>query len=482
MILVPYYIASARLYIMTDYNFCVKEFLEKSGKGEIDYSDFSQNFLQNIEKINKKLELLNTIDASKKGSEKPSFFGLPVSVKENICVKDMQSTAGSKILEGYIPPFDATCIKNLRDSNGWIFGKTNQDEFGFGTFSTNSGYGIPKNPLDPSRSCGGSSGGAAGLVAALKLPQIAIAESTGGSISAPAAFCGVPGLTPTYGLVSRYGLIDYANSLDKIGIIARSVWDIAFGLSTIAGFDPRDSTSINKKPENYNVEQGADLKKVRIGIPKEYMENLDKKIEACIWESIKTLEKYGATYQEISLPHTKYSLAAYYIIATAEASTNLAKFSGMRYGKEEEISGNFNEYFSKVRTKYFGEEAKRRILLGTFARMAGYRDQYYLKALKVRTLVIEDFKKAFKKVDILAAPTMPVIAPKFSEIEKLTPLENYMMDILTVAPNLAGVPMLSLPCGKVDGMPVGLHMIGDHLQEKKILNLGYEFEDMVWGI
>ena len=475
---------------MSKYNLSVKEFLEKSASGEIDYADFSEKFLDEVKKADKKFELFTAIDDSKPDNPKlkidrprlnllPEFFGLPISVKDNICVKGIQSTAGSKILEGYKPPFDATCVRLLKEASGWVFGKTNQDEFGFGTFSTNSAYGIPKNPLDRERSCGGSSGGAAGGIVAINMPHIAVSESTGGSISAPASFCGVAGLTPTYGLVSRYGLIDYANSLDKIGVIAKSVWDISFALSAMAGFDSRDSTSINKKQEDYRTNLNGDVKNLKIGIPKEYMENLDEKIEKALWNSIKKLESLGATYHEISLPHTKYSLAAYYIIATAEASTNLAKFSGMRYGHEEEISGSFNEYFSKVRTKYFGQEAKRRILLGTFARMAGYRDQYYLKALKVRTLVIDDFQKAFKKVDVLASPAMPVIAPKFSDVEKLTPIKNYMMDILTVGPNLAGVPMISVPCGQVNGMPIGLHLIGDHLQEKKVLDAGFAFENTV---
>ncbi len=460
-----------------NYNISVKEYLEKIKNKEIDYADFILKYLEEANNLNNRFNFFNTlVEAVELRNPKPSLSGLPFSVKDNICVKGMQSAAGSRILEGYKPPFDASCIGKIKNSGGAIAGKTNQDEFGFGTFSTNSGFEVPKNPLDPARSCGGSSGGAAGIIAASGMPQIAIGESTGGSISCPAAFCGVAGLTPTYGLVSRYGLIDYANSLDKIGVIAKSVWDIALGLSVIAGFDKKDSTSINKEEEDYTKGLETDPKKMKIGVPKEYLENIDKKIEKVFWDGIKKLESMGASYKEVSLPHTKYSLAAYYIIATAEASTNLAKFSGMRYGQEEEVSGNFNEYFSLVRTKYFGEEAKRRILLGTYARMAGYRDQYYLKAMKVRTLVIQDFKKAFKEFDVLAAPTMPVVAPKFSEIKKLSPLEVYMMDILTVASNLAGVPMLSVPCGKVEGMPVGLHLMGDHLQEKRILQIGSELE------
>ena len=462
---------------MTNYNISIKQFIEESKAGNIDYADFAVKYNEAVKKADKKFNLFNTLLNLKTTKPEPLFYGLPVSLKDNICLQGVQSAAGSKILEGYKPTFDATVVEKAKGHGCQIIGKTNQDEFGFGTFSTNSGYGIPKNPLDPERSCGGSSGGAAGVVAGLDLPHIAIGESTGGSISAPASFTGTVGLTPTYGLVSRYGLIDYANSLDKIGPIGKRVWDVALALSVIAGGDPRDPTTIKKEYEYYPDYLTTDPAGLKVGIPKEYFsEGVDKNVATRVWDGIKKLESLGVKYEEVSLPHTKYSLAAYYIIATAEASTNLAKFSGIRYGAEEEVEGTFNEYFSKVRTKYFGKEAKRRILLGTFARMAGYRDQYYMKALKVRTLVIEDFKKAFKKVDVLVAPTMPVIAPKFSEIEKLTPLENYAMDILTVAPNLAGIPMLSVPCGKVNSMPVGLHIMGDHLKEKNILKVGYLLE------
>ncbi|MEM7827685.1 MAG: amidase family protein, partial [Candidatus Aenigmatarchaeota archaeon] len=354
-------------------------------------------------------------------------------------------------------------------------GKTAMDEFGFGTFSINCAYGIPKNPLDTERSCGGSSGGASCITAAADFPHIALAESTGGSISCPAAFTGTVGLTPTYGLVSRWGLIDYANSLDKIGCIGKSVYDVALLLSVIAGNDPRDSTSLNVPKEDYTKFLKKDIKGMKIGVPKEYFEGVDEKITKVVWDAIKKLEDLGATYEEISLPHTKYSLPAYYIIAVSEASTNLAKYCGMRYGLHLQLQGNFDEYFSTVRSNGFGEEAKRRIILGTFARMAGYRDAYYLKALKVRTKVIEDFKKAFKQFDVLAAPTMPIVAPRFDEIEKLSPIEVYMMDILTVAPNLAGIPMISVPAGKVGGLPVGLHLMSDYLQEGKILQIANAF-------
>lgn len=454
-----------------EYRVPVREFLS----GNLDLSDFYSRFFAELERVNKKYNLLVNISKNP-GARKGKLKGLPVSAKDCICVKGLQSAAGSRILENYIPPFNATPVEMVLKAGGNIIGKTQQDEFGFGTFSTNSGFGVPKNPLDPARSCGGSSGGAAGLAAALKLPHIALAESTGGSISCPASFCGVAGLTPTYGLVSRYGLIDYANSLDKIGCIGKGVWDTAFMLSIIAGRDERDSTCLDRKALDYTKFLRKDIKGMKLGIPREYFRGIDPGVEREVWKAIKKLESLGMKYREINLPNTRYALSSYYIIATAEASTNLARYCGMRYGASLPLSGNFNEYFSKVRSKYLGDEAKRRVLLGTYARMAGYRDQYYLKAMKVRTLIIRDFKRAFGKFDALAAPTMPCIAPRLKEIEKMPPIKQYMMDVLTVGPNLAGIPQLSVPCGSVRGMPLGLHILGDHLQEGKILGIGNAME------
>lgn len=430
----------------------------------------SEKILDSSRSIQKKFSPFITLpNKLVSNTRKGPLSGIMVSVKDNICTKGMQTTAGSKILEGYIPPFNATCIDRVLEAGGTILGKTAMDEFGFGTFSVNCAYGIPKNPLDPERSCGGSSGGAACVAATADFPHVALAESTGGSISCPAAFTGTVGLTPTYGLVSRWGLIDYANSLDKIGCMGKTVKDVAKLLSVIAGHDPKDSTSLQVGKQDYTKHLKVSVKGMRIGVPKEYFEGVDERVSKAVWGAVGKLESMGAALTEISLPHTKYALPAYYIIAMAEASTNLAKYAGMRYGLHKELKGNFDEYFSSVRTNGFGEEAKRRIILGTFARMAGYRDAYYLKALKVRTKVIEDFKQAFRKFDVLAAPTMPLVAPKFDEISKLSPIEVYMMDILTVAPNLAGIPMISVPAGTVDKMPVGLHLMADHLQEGKIL-------------
>ena len=456
---------------MHKYDLSVTEFLQQSHSGNIDYNDFIINYLEALKEFNKKLRLMQCVNEK---TIRPSaeLYGLPVTVKDNICTRGMQSSAGSKILQGYVPPFDATAVSRIKDAGGFIAGKTNMDEFGHGTFSVHSAYGIPKNPHDPERTCGGSSGGAAGVVAAVPFPQIAMAEDTGGSISSPAAFCNVVGIVPTYGLVSRYGLIDYANSLDKIGFIAKRVEDVALGLSIVAGHDKRDSTSLDAKQKQYRINK--DLKGVRIAVPKEYFQNIDETVEKSVWAAIKLMESNGAAYSEVSLPTTKYALAAYYIIATTETSTNLSKMCGMRYGLHKELEGNFNEYFTSVRTEGFGEETKRRIILGTFARMSGYREQYYMKAMRARTLITQDFKKVFAKHDVIAAPTMPTPAPRFSEIEKLTPLQNYQMDVLTVPPNLSGIPHMSVPCGHT----IGLHLLGDHLHEEKILGVAAAYEGL----
>jgi aspartyl-tRNA(Asn)/glutamyl-tRNA(Gln) amidotransferase subunit A len=435
------------------------------------------NILERVKRLDEKYHFMNTFSDDPTTEHDGRLSGYYVSVKDNICVNGMQSTAGSKILEGYIPPFDATVIARCRAEGAIILGKTTQDEFGFGTFNVNTPYKIPLNPHDLKRSTGGSSGGAACITTVADFPHIALSESTGGSISCPASWCGVVGITPTYGRISRWGLIDYANSLDKIGVIAKTVEDAALLLEVISGPDKYDSTVLDEKVPIYT--ELDSVKGLKVGVPKEYFrEGVDQKVEKQVWSTIKQLESNGAKLTDISLPHTKYSLSSYYIIAMAEASTNLAKFSGLRYGQQEIIEGNFNQYFSKVRSTGFGEEAKRRIMLGTFTRMAGYRDAYYLKALKVRTKVIEDFKKAFRSVDVLAAPTMPVVAPRFDKIEQLEPIQHYMMDILTVAPNLAGIPMISVPCGKAHGMPVGLHFMADHLKEHTMLKAAREVEQL----
>lgn len=415
--------------------------------------------------IDERLRIFNHLgEAAEPGVGRLSGYYL--SVKDNLCVRDMPATAGSKILEGYAPPFDATCVEKCRREGASILGKTTMDEFGFGTFNVNTPYKVPLNPHDRERSTGGSSGGAAAVTASAGFPHLALAESTGGSISCPAAFCGVVGVTPTYGRVSRWGLIDYANSLDKIGCMARTVGEAALALSVISGPDAYDSTAIQEPALDYTDYVDGGVEGLKVGVPREYYgEGVEPGVTDRVWGAVKRLESLGAVVTEVSLPHTGVSLSSYYVIAMAEASTNLARYSGLRYGLHGPLEGSFDEYFTAVRSAGFGEEAKRRIILGTYTRMAGYRDAYYLKALRVRTLVIGDFKRAFKEVDVLATPTMPVVAPRFDEIALLEPVQHYMMDVLTVAPNLAGVPMISVPCGKVDGLPVGLHLVADHLRE-----------------
>jgi aspartyl-tRNA(Asn)/glutamyl-tRNA(Gln) amidotransferase subunit A len=462
----------------------VSDFISQSRSGSLDLRDFYSRLFKRLKELDRTYNIFVTLPEDQalsriKSTRKPSgsLASLPVSLKDNIISEDIQATAGSRILGGYIPPFDSTVASRIKSQGGVVVGKTQMDEFGFGWACVNSGWKIPRNPNDPTRTTGGSSGGAAALVASLDLPNIALGQSTGGSIACPASFCGVVGLTPTYGLVSRYGLIDFGNSLDKIGPMARTVKDTALMLSVIAGHDPRDPTTIQKSPGDYHNRLKASLKGLKIGVPKEYFgEGVDPAVSESVWSAIKKLESMGARYREISLPMTQEAVAIYYIIATSEASTNLAKFCGIRYGAEEDIEGEFNEYFSRVRSKYLGDEAKRRIILGTYSRMAGFRDHYYLKAMQARTLLIREFKKAFKTYDILAAPTMPSIAPRLAEIESMTPLQNYMMDILTVAPNLAGIPTISLPCGNSKGMPVGLHLMADHLQEQTLLNTAHVYE------
>ena len=452
----------------------VAEYLKRVKSKEISVIETISKMLDEAKKLNKEYNYFNTISdqqalAQAKAIEKaPKGFlaGLPISVKDCISTKNIETTAGSLILKNYKPVYNATVIEKLQAAGAIIIGKTSQDEFGFGGFSVNT-YNIPKNPFDKERSCGGSSGGAAGFTQKTTLPHIALAESTGGSIVNPASFCGVIGLCPTYGLVSRYGLLDYASSLDKIGPITKSIEDAELALSLIAGYDSKDSTSLNK-PLNKNNKIKS------IALIKESLD-IDPKIKDLI---LKKLNQLKIKYDTISLPLLKeYGIACYYIIAMSEASTNLAKYCGIRYGLELELEGNFDEYFSKVRSAGFGKEAKRRIILGTFARMAGFRDAYYLKAMKLRTLIINEYKKAFKKYDLLVSPTMPITAPKFSEINKLTPLQNYMMDILTVGPNLAGLPHLSLNAGFINKLPSGILFIADHLNENKLIEIGKKLEN-----
>jgi Asp-tRNAAsn/Glu-tRNAGln amidotransferase A subunit and related amidases len=405
--------------------------------------------------------------------------GIPFVAKDAICTEGVTTSAGSKILKDYEPVFDATAVKRLKNSGARFYGKTAQDEFGFGTFSTNNAFGTPRNAHDEERVAGGSSGGAASAVAALDKPIISLGESTGGSITNPAAYNGVVGVTPTYGRVSRYGLVDYANSLDKIGVLAKSVYGAAKGLEVIAGEDENDQTTSDKQvPEYSDLKELEDLK---VAVPKQYveLEGLQEGVKQNFEKSLEDLKEVGAEVEYVDMPLLRKDVAvpAYYVIAMSEASTNLAKMSGMRYGmeKDPEKFEDYDDYFSEVRTEGFGKEAKKRILLGTYTRMAGYRDDYYIKAAKVRQKIINQYKQVFEDYDVIASPSMPNIAPKVEEAESMSSKEMYAMDTLTVGPNLAGLPMISVPNGKSNGMPTGLHIVGDHFSENKVFDVAHTF-------
>lgn len=443
----------------------IKKALDEANKINSEYNYY--NHIATESEINKQAE------ETKKGK----LSGYYISVKDAINVKDMESTAGSKILNSYLPLFDATAVSKIKNEGGIILGKTAQDAFGFGGFSVNVGIDkkIPLNPKNKERACGGSSGGCAGATAKHQIKHISLAESTGGSIVCPASFCGVVGLCPTYGRVSRYGLMDYANSLDKIGPTAKTVKDAALLLEVISGYDENESTCADEKVNEFTKFVGNSIKNMKVGFIKDaFGDGVHADVKKSVNKKIEELKSKGVIIEDVSLPLTsKYGLSVYYIIAMCEASTNLAKYCGMRYGEESNPIGmSFNDYFTKVRTENLNDESKRRIMIGTFARMSGFRDAYYIKAAKIRTLIINEYKELFKKYDALICPTMPVVAPKFEDIEKMTPLENYMMDILTVGPNLAGLPHITIPSDYVENMPTGTMLIADHFNEDKLIQLG----------
>jgi len=423
--------------------------------------------------VAKEKALARAKEIDSQGHDGP-LAGIPVAIKDNISTKGIQTTCASKILTGYVPPYDAHVIERLKDAGAVIIGKTNMDEFAMGTSTETSFYGPTRNPWDPDRVPGGSSGGSAAAVAGGDVP-LALGSDTGGSVRCPASFCGVVGLKPTYGVISRYGLISYANSLEQIGPFATTVRDVAKLFDVIAGYDARDSTSVDKEV-NYSSALKNDVRGLKIGVPEEYFgEGTDENVNKAVWNAIHKLEDLGATRIEVKMPHTKYALSAYYIIAMSEASSNLARFDGMRYGLRTEDS-DWHTTFSQVRAAGFGDEVKRRILLGTYALSAGYHDKYYLKALKVRTLIKQDFELAFKDADVLIAPTMPY--PAFRLGEKIDdPLSLYLADVDTVPINLAGVPSISVPCGFSHGLPIGMQVIGKHFDETTILRTAYTFEE-----
>lgn len=429
------------------------------------------------------LKAADRIDKKIKNGEKIGLLaGIPIGVKDNIMTKNLRTTCGSRMLENFIPPYDATVVERIKSADGIIIGKTNMDEFAMGSSTETSYFGATKNPIDLERVPGGSSGGSA---AAVKAGEVALAlgTDTGGSIRQPASYCDVVGIKPTYGIVSRYGTVAMANTLDQVGVFGRDVKDAVLMLSSITGYDEKDSTSF-KNPEGTiifgsfpkEIDYTNYLKGMKIAIPKEiFKDDIDSRIKEEINKSIKVFESLGAEIDEISLPHLDYALAAYYIISTSELSSNLARFDGVRYGYRAKEYETLDELYINSRTEAFGEEVKRRIMLGTYSLTKGYAEDHYKKALKVRTLIKEDFSNAFSKYDVILSPTSPVLPFKFGEKIK-DPLSMYKADLFTVPVNLAGLCAMSIPCGYIDGLPLGLQIIGDKYKEANIIKTGLGFE------
>ena len=410
------------------------------------------------------------------GEEISPLAGIPIAIKDNMSTKGIETTCASKVLKGYEPPYNATVVEKLAAQDVVMTGKTNMDEFAMGSSTENSGMQNTYNPWNTEMVPGGSSGGSAAAVAAGEA-TIALGSDTGGSIRQPAALCGVIGMKPTYGLVSRYGLVAFASSLDQIGPFAKDVTDCALALNHIAGHDEMDSTSVKHDIPDYTKQLDDDVAGLKIGVPKEYFgEGVDAEVKEAVWAAIEELEKLGADYEEVSLPHTEYGLSAYYLIAPAEASSNLARYDGVRYGHRSNQANGLIEMFKKTRQEGFGDEVKRRIMLGTYALSSGYYDAYYKKAQKVRTLIKQDFDKVFEEYDILISPTTPTTAFEIGD-KSNDPLQMYQSDICTIPVNLAGLPALSMPCGiDSDNLPIGLQIIGDHFAEEKILQTAYTLE------
>lgn len=411
-----------------------------------------------------------------RGEEIAFLEGIPGAIKDNICTKGVKTTCASRILQKFVPPYDATVVQKLAAQNPVVLGKTNLDEFAMGGSTENSAFHPTHNPWNTDCVPGGSSGGSAAAVAA-GTAVWALGSDTGGSIRQPASFCGVVGMKPTYGRVSRYGLVAYASSLDQIGPITKDVTDCANILNIIAGRDEMDSTSIDSVVPDYTKSLVQDVKGLKIGLPKEYfVKGMDPEVEGAVKAAVKQLESLGAEVVEISLPNTDYAISTYYLIAPAEAATNLARYDGVSYGERAEDAADLVEMMTKTRSQYLGEEVKRRIMIGNYALSAGYYDAYYLKALKVRRLVKEDYDKAFKEVDVIICPAAPSVAYKIGE--KIdNPLEMYLQDACTVPLNLAGLPGISVPCGyNKDKMPIGMQIIGKALDEETLIRVAYTYE------
>ncbi|MGF2733470.1 Asp-tRNA(Asn)/Glu-tRNA(Gln) amidotransferase subunit GatA [Marinobacter sp. DUT-1] len=475
------------------HNKSVAELSRELESGKISSVELTRQFLDRLKQEDGKYNSFITIteeqalaeakaaDELRAAGKATAWTGVPFAHKDIFCTNGVRTTCGSKMLENFVPPYDATVTEKFRQAGAVCLGKTNMDEFAMGSSNESSYFGVVTNPWGLSsgekRVPGGSSGGSAAAVAARLVPA-ATATDTGGSIRQPAALCGVTGLKPTYGRVSRYGMIAFASSLDQGGTMARTAEDNALMLNVMAGFDPKDSTSIDREVPDYTATLNEPLKGLKIGLPKEYFtDQLSPAMEEQVRNAVKEYEKLGATVKEVSLPNAKLAIAAYYVIAPAEASANLSRFDGVRYGYRCEDPKDLMDMYTRTRAEGFGAEVKRRILVGTYALSHGYYDAYYLQAQKVRRLIQQDFANAFKEVDVLMSPTSP--SPAFIQGEKTNdPVTMYLEDIFTIAINLAGLPAMSVPAGFVDGLPVGLQIIGDYFAEARLLNAAHQFQQV----
>jgi aspartyl-tRNA(Asn)/glutamyl-tRNA(Gln) amidotransferase subunit A len=473
---------------MEPYALTIHELCELLDNREVSARHVTEAFYRRIEALDDLVHAYLTLtrdlafeqadqaDRRRQAGERGPLLGIPLAVKDVICTKGVRTTCGSMILQNFVPPYDATVMERLNAAGAILLGKTNMDEFAMGSSTEHSAYGITHNPCDLNTIPGGSSGGSSAAVAADECAA-ALGSDTGGSVRQPAACCGIVGLKPTYGRVSRYGLVAYASSLDQIGPMTKDVRDAALLLTVIGGKDPRDSTSADIALPHFTQALTKPVKGVRIGIPREYfVEGIDPEVERAVRNAIKVLEGVGGVSADISLPHTEYGVAAYYILAPSEASSNLARYDGIKYGFRVPDWSNLRDMYMRTRDEGFGAEVKRRIMLGTYALSAGYYEAYYKKAQQVRTLILQDFEAAFREVDVIVAPTTPT--PAFKIGEKIDdPLQMYLSDVFTIPVNLAGIPGISLPCGfSSAGLPIGLQIIGKPFDEETLLRVAYAFE------
>ena len=457
--------------------------------GDFSSAEITRHFLDRINRLDPQFNSFITVteeqaiqqakqaDKMISAGEKQALLGVPFAHKDIFCTEDVLTTSGSKMLANFVSPYDSTVAANLKRAGAVTLGKTNMDEFAMGSSNETSFFGPVKNPWDITRVPGGSSGGSAVAVAA-RLAPAATATDTGGSIRQPASLCGVTGLKPTYGRVSRWGMIAFASSLDQAGPVTQTAEDAALMLNSMAGFDPKDSTSVDQPVPDYRANLNDSLKGLTIGLPKEFFASgLDPKLEKVIQEAISEYQRLGATIKEVSLPNSSLSVPVYYVIAPAECSTNLSRFDGVRYGYRCADPVNLEDMYTRTRSEGFGDEVKRRILIGTYVLSSGFYDAYYIKAQKTRRLIQQDFVNAFEQVDVLMGPTSPSPAFKFGE-KTADPLNMYLEDIYTIGVNLAGLPGISIPAGQLDGLPVGLQIIGNYFSESKLLNVAHQYQQV----